>query len=174
MHFPHSPKRLANNDFEENYLQQIELDKFLSQREEKDLLEELLAKPEVLEIKPEQPAEPVTEFFMDKVESLREKINHLNREIDIRFQLRQKFREQIEYQIRECAFSLRQFQTFGVGYNIGVDQKRNHLERQLLTLRKDKRNVELRAWADITELRKELRSVLDEDKSALRRYRMVE
>jgi hypothetical protein len=172
--FPsHSPKRLANNDFDESYLQQIEIEKFLSRKKEKDLLEELMAKPEIMEIKPERPAEPVSEFFMDKVESLREKISHLNREIDTRFQMREQFKKEIEYQIRECAFSLRQFSPLALGYNVGVDMKRNLLERQLAGLRKDKRNVELRAWADITDLRKELRRLLDDYRDALRRYRMV-
>jgi len=48
------------------------------------------------------------------------------------------------------------------------------LERQLTNLRREKRAVELRAWEDIVDIRKELRKVLEDYRDALRRYRMVE
>jgi len=52
--------------------------------------------------------------------------------------------------------------------------KRNLLDRQLANLRKEKRSVELRAWEDIVALKKDLRSVLEEYRDALRRYKMIE
>jgi hypothetical protein len=174
MFFPDSSGHPLNGDFEENYLQQLALEEFLGRKKETDLLEALMKKPEIIELPTERPAEPVSDFFMDRVKSLREKIGHINEEIETRFLLRDKFRQEIEYQISEAAFSLRQFHNFSVGVNIGIDQKRNHLERQLLTLRRDRRNVELRTWQDVISLRKELRGLIDEYKNALRRYRMVE
>lgn len=165
---------IYNNKFEERYILQLELDKILSEKKEKDIIEDLIARPEIIEIKPEKPPEPVSDFFMDKINSMREKINHLNNEISTRFHMRGKFQKEIDYQIRECAFSLEQFKFWGLGYNRGVDMKRNLLERQLANLRKEKRGVELRTWEDIINLRKELRKVLDEYKDALRRYRMIE
>jgi len=53
--------------------------------------------------------------------------------------------------------SLEQFSGWGVGYNTGVDVKRNHLERMLLQLRNDRRAAVLSAWQDLTRMRKELR-----------------
>jgi len=158
----------------ERYLLQHELDKILSAKKEKDLLEDLIARPELIEIKPEKPAEPISEFFWDKIDGLRKKIDHLNKEISSRFQMKEKFQKEIDYQIQECAFSLKQFQFWGLGYNRGVDMKRNLLERQLANLRKERRGVELRTWEDIISLRKELRNALEEYKAAVRRYRMVE
>ena len=70
-----------------------------------------------------------------------------------------------------CLFSLSQFHFWGIGYNKGVDMKRNLLERQLSTLRRERRAVELKAWADIVNIRKELRRTLEEYKDAIRRYR---
>jgi len=69
---------------------------------------------------------------------------------------------------------LSQFHFWGIGYNRGVDRKRNMLERQLTNLRRERRAVELRAWEDIVDIRKELRKVLEDYRDALRRYRMVE
>ncbi|MDD5242460.1 MAG: hypothetical protein PHU49_00440 [Syntrophorhabdaceae bacterium] len=164
-----------DEDFGEEYLMRLEIEKVLSQKKEKDLLEELLAKPElIIGLEPEKPPEPIAEYFTGKIDSLKERISNLNQEIDARFQFKKKFLQEIDYQIRESAFSLSQFHWHSVGYNKGIDQLRLALQRQLSSLRRDRRAVELKAWADIVNIRKELRRTLEEYKDAIRRYRIVE
>lgn len=55
-----------------------------------------------------------------------------------------------------------------MGYNTGVDVKRNHLERQLQQLRTERRAAELRTWDDLVRLRKELREAVREYESKKR------
>jgi hypothetical protein len=164
-----------DEDFGDEYLMRLEIEKVLSKKKEKDLLEDLLAKPElIIGLEPEKPPEPIAEYFTGKIDSLRERIGHLNQEIDARFKFKEKFLKEVDCQIQDCAFSLSQFHFWGIGYNKGVDMKRNLLERQLSTLRRERRAVELKAWADIVNIRKELRRTLEEYKDAIRRYRIVE
>ena len=70
---------------------------------------------------------------------------------------------------RQAAFSLGEFKFWGLGYNTGVDVKRNMLERQLADFRREKRRIELQGWEDIIGLRKDLRKVLDEYKTLVTR-----
>jgi hypothetical protein len=64
-----------------------------------------------------------------------------NKEIQVRIEIRSKFDKEMEYQISKAAFSLGEFKFWGLGYNTGVDVKRNKLERQLASSRKARKRT---------------------------------
>lgn len=163
----------TNNDkFGDWYLLDLEIEEIAKLKKKKNLLEELSAfvEPGIEERKPKE----LTEFFTYKLKGLRESIDQINKEISTRFEMKQQFDKELDYQICKAAFSLEQFKFWGLGYNIGVDVKRNMLERQLADFRKEKRRIALQGWEDIISLRKELRKALEEYKSLLRRKNAVE
>jgi hypothetical protein len=147
----------------------------LESRKVKDLLEELSLLPELARVPEEiKPIEPFDVYFSEKLASLRDTVEQVSTEITTRHEFANKFLYQIDYQIRECASSLSEFNRWGLGYNTGVDKKRNHLERMLSDLRKERRGTELRCWQDIVALRKDLRDTLNEYKDVIRRGRMLQ
>lgn len=147
----------------------------LESRKVKDLLEELSLVPELARAPEEiKPIEPFDVYFSEKLGSLRDTVDQVSAEITTRHEFADKFLYQIDYQIRECASSLSEFDRWGLGYNTGVDKKRNHLERMLSDLRKERRATELRCWEDIVALRKDLRETLTEYKDIIRRGRMLQ
>ena len=147
----------------------------LESRKVKDLLEELSLFPELARAPEEiKPIEPFDVYFSEKLGSLRDTVDQVSAEIITRHEFADKFLYQIDYQIRECASSLSEFNCWGLGYNTGVDKKRNHLERMLSDLRKERRGTELRCWQDIVALRKDLRDTLSEYKNIIRRGRMLQ
>lgn len=122
------------------------------------------------EIKQEkQKPRDIADFFVYKIDDLGKTISELKKEIAIRLDTKLKFDEELDYQINKAAFSLGEFKFWGLGYNTGVDVKRNMLERQLADFRKEKRGIELQGWEDIISLRKELRKAIDEYNSLKRR-----
>ncbi len=80
-----------------------------------------------------------------------------------------EFDNELDYQISRAAFSLSEFNRWGLGYNTGVDVKRNMLEKQLADLRREKRRTELQCWEDIISLRKDLRKTAEEYNGLLNR-----
>jgi hypothetical protein len=147
----------------------------LESRKVKDLLGELSQLPDLARAPEEiKPIEPFDVYFSDKLNSLSETVNEISTEIGARHEFANKFLYQIDYQIRECASWLSEFNRWGLGYNTGVDKKRNHLERMLSDLRKERRATELRCWEDIVALRKDLRDTLTEYKDVIRRGRMLQ
>jgi hypothetical protein len=157
----------GDDNYGDRYLLNLELEELRRKRKEKTLLEKLIEKDEERQ-EPGKPKE-VAEFFAYKLKDLGETIDQLNKEIGTRLEMKQTFDAELDYQINKAAFSLGQFKFWGLGYNTGVDVKRNMLERQLADFRREKRRIELQGWEDIISLRKELREALEEYDSLLRR-----
>jgi len=143
---------------------QINLDyeELLKSKKGRDLIEELFKTEKVVPDK--KPMQEAADFIENRIKALKGTIDQINKEIYLRFEMKNKFDYELEYQLSRAAFSLSQFKFWGLGYNTGVDVKRNMLERQLADFRKEKRRTELQCWEDIISLRKELRTVLDEYK----------
>lgn len=115
---------------------------------------------------------PVDYVLTEKLYSLRRNIEHIRKEIRTRWQIKERFQKEMDYQISESAFSLKNLQK-GLGYNTGVDMKRNSLEMELLRLRSERRSHALRTWKDIIGLRKELREAMKEYEMLKRMRRVV-
>lgn len=157
----------GDDNYGDRYLLNLELEELRRKRKEKTLLEKLIEREEVGQ-GAEKPKE-FAEFFIYKLKDLGKTIDQLNKEIRTRLEMKQTFDAELDYQISKAAFSLEQFKFWGLGYNTGVDVKRNMLERQLADFRREKRRIELQGWEDIISLRKELREALEEYNSLLRR-----
>jgi cyclopropane fatty-acyl-phospholipid synthase-like methyltransferase len=87
--------------------------------------------------------------------------------------MKKEFDKELDYQLSRAALSLSEFRHWGLGYNTGVDVKRNMLEKQLTDFRKEKRKTELQCWEDIISLKKDLRKILEEYKALLNRKELL-
>jgi len=162
----------TNNDkYADLYLLDLDIEERFKSKKKRDLLEELSAK----EIPKEEIRKPkeLQDFFTYRIQDLRGTIDKINQEISNRFEMKKEFEKEIDYQIGKAAFSLGEFKFWGLGYNTGVDVKRNLLERQLADFRKEKRRTELQCWGDIIGLRKDLRKVLEEYNTLLKRKNIL-
>ena len=133
----------------------------------RDLIEELLSDLDEEKESKENVFE-IDRYLQNCVQTRKGRVDQIRKEMETRLEINSKFTKEINSQIRYAQFSLEQFTGWGVGYNTGVDVKRNHLERQLQQLRTDRRTSELRTWEDLISLRKELREATEEYKGARR------
>ncbi|MDA2912531.1 hypothetical protein MYX77_00975 [Acidobacteriia bacterium AH_259_A11_L15] len=120
-----------------------------------------------------EPEDEAQSYVIGKLKDSRSTIDQLEEEVLARAQLQDETLREIDYQISQAALSLDHFTGWGVGYNTGVDIKRNHLERELSNLRKERRSSLLRTWQDISSLRKEFREGVVEYKSLLSRLGLL-
>ena len=158
---------LSNHDaWSEDYDLDLALKKALESKEALDFLDQLVNITPPIET---PPTEPISHYFSDKLSRLKQNIEGLRQELETRRDLHRRFRYEIDYQISRAAFSLKEFQFWGIGYNRGVDIKRNFLERQLADFRHKNRQEDLRFWDDLVESRKKLREALSEYRDTLRR-----
>ena len=120
-----------------------------------------------------EPTDPAQAYLIGRVRDAHSTVNQLEEEALGRAQLHDESLKEIDYQISRAALSLDQFSGWGVGYNTGVDFKRNHLERELSNLRRERRSSLLRTWEDIASLRREFREALVEYKSLFGRLGLL-
>jgi len=163
------PATGLENGFGESYLFDLEIDALKKSKKKKDLCEELFPSKIIVEPIKENGAGEFSGFFTYKIKDLREAIDHIKKEISVRFDMKKEFEKELDYQLSKAAFSLSEFKRWGLGYNTGVDVKRNMLEKQLNDFRREKRKTELQCWEDIISLRKDLRKALEEYKSLVNR-----
>lgn len=119
------------------------------------------------------PADEAQSYLVGLLEEKAATIEQLEEEALARAQLHDESIREVDYQITKAASSLDQFTTWGIGYNTGVDIKRNFLERELSNLRKERRSTFLRAWQDIAGLRKEFREAVAEYNSLVNRLGLL-
>lgn len=161
---------MTDNGFGERYFLDLEIEKIEKSKKKKDLCGELFP-PEISRELSKEKNEPkeFADFFTYKIKDLRESIEHITNEISVRLEMKGEFDNELDYQISRAAFSLSEFNRWGLGYNTGVDVKRNMLEKQLADLRREKRRTELQCWEDIISLRKDLRKTAEEYNGLLNR-----
>jgi len=163
-----------DNGYAEKYLLDLDIEAIFKSKKKKDLCEELFSSEILKEPGREETSKKeFADFFTYKIKGLRETIEQINKEISSRFEMKQEFDNELDYQISRAAFSLSEFKRWGLGYNTGVDVKRNMLEKQLNDLRREKRKTELQCWEDIVSLRKDLRKALEEYKSLSNRKNVL-
>lgn len=165
----------GEDDFSDWYQLERKAQELLEFKEVADLFKDIVQTPQIgIPTEEQRAIEPFETYFSEKLNSLKDEIQQISTEITTRHDFTHKFLYEIDYQIREAAFSLSEFKFWGVGYNNGVDKKRNHLERMLSDLRKERRSTELRCWEDIISLRKDLREALSEYKDIIRRGNILQ
>jgi hypothetical protein len=163
------PLRLRDHDA---WLQlDREIEAILKEKEAGDFLD-ALARPGA-EVRPE-PRDDMESYFADKLSALGSRVAQLSNELERRRQLKEDFLGEIDYQIGRTAVSLETFRYVGVGYKVGLDIKRNFLERQLADLRERRRRERLRFWEHVVALRRDLREASAEYQDLKRRPGMLE
>jgi len=120
-----------------------------------------------------QPEDEAQAYLIGKLTDARSALGQLEEEALARAQLHEESLREIDYQISRAALGLDQFTGWGIGYNTGVDIKRNQLERELSNLRRERRSTLLRTWEDIANLREEFREAVAEYKSLLDRLGLL-
>lgn len=101
---------------------------------------------------------PDEERLADQLRGLAAEIREISGDLEARRELSTRFLREINYQIDRASDSLSRMQG-GVGYNRGIDQRRLAIERDLTTLREQRRRQHERTWADLLPLRRHLREV---------------
>lgn len=158
----------ADFDFEACYFNKPEFEEVKRRaKQPKDLVAELLGDLDT-EPEPSSAHFDIDQYFKEREQTSQRRVREIRHEIDIRQRIPADFVKQIDLQISYAALALEKFSHWGVGYTTGVDVKRNHLERQLLQFRIERRAAELRTWEDMIKLRKELREAMAEYRSAAR------
>ncbi len=119
------------------------------------------------------------EYAVDLVEQrlskAKERLDQLDEETRKRKRLRYQFLQEIDDEIWYLRFHFGQFNKFfGVGYNAGVDARRNQLERLLFAATERKRREELRSWEDLAQLVHQREEATKEYESLRRMQRAVE
>ena len=145
---------LYDGDAEEQELERI-FREIVEAPEPDTILEDLAAavEPEPLR----EPRDELADLLDGRLRTARRGLDEAHDELQARARLHRQAEDEIGYQMQACQLSLREFKHFGLGYNIGVDVKRNFLEKQLADLRKERRQIKVRFFGELRELRRSFR-----------------
>jgi hypothetical protein len=117
---------------------------------------------------------PVISFFTDKAKVLREEINKINNEMEVRKKIYDKFLEDIGKDLKEVRRLLHEISLYSPGVKHSIDLRRIDLERELLGLSREVRISRLSLWKDLVFLRRELREIIFEYQALKRMAELVE
>jgi hypothetical protein len=117
----------------------------------------LFEKPKEQEVK----AVRLNGLLEDRLSILKEVIGEIYKEIEKRKELNKKLSKRIEKEIKYCDFLLRELlrELERIGNDLALIQRRIHLEKELNSLFREKREHKLRAFTEILWLKKELREL---------------
>ena len=96
-------------------------------------------------------------WIEDKIVLLTQFIDQINTDIKSRRSLNKMFLKNLNQEIRETEFQLKEIKTWQLGNNASIESRRIHLEKELTQLKRQKREWLTDSWKDIQSLRKELR-----------------
>jgi len=119
-------------------------------------------------------SDPLGAYLHQTLADSSQQVDAAERDASLRLRLHRQARDEIGYQILCCQSSLKAFTGWGLGYNTGVDVKRNFLEKQLADLRRERRALEIRAFDDLRALRRELRLVASQHERAFYRLSLMD
>ena len=117
---------------------------------------------------------PVVSFFTDKARVLREEIEKINAEADERKRLHSEMKSMIEADLKEVKRLLAEISLYAPGTRHSIDLRRIELEREMLSLRKERRLAEVSLWKDLVFLRREMREIVFEYQALKRMAELVE
>jgi hypothetical protein len=117
---------------------------------------------------------PVVSFFADKARVLREEIEKINGEAEERKRLHSEMKSMIEADLKEVKRLLADISLYAPGTKHSIDLRRIELEREMLSLRKERRLAEISLWKDLVFLRREMREIVFEYQALKRMAELVE
>ena len=92
--------------------------------------------------------------FRKKLKILSEAIEELNLDIEERERISQRVQEKIDKEISHLEFVLKELEKWTLGQVEIIETRRLGLERELYSLRQQKRSEYVRAWSDISTLKR--------------------
>ena len=100
------------------------------------------------------------------VQTLREWVEEVSREIESRRELRLELISSLSDGVEKVQYLINEIEHWEPGYKPSVDGRRTGLERECLSLEREGRLQELNSWRDISMLKRQLRELLKEYREA--------
>lgn len=117
---------------------------------------------------------PVISFFSDKAKVLKEEIEKINLDMEIRKKIHRTVLDDICKGVKEIRRLLQEISLYSPGTKHSIDIRRLDLEREIMSLGKEKRMTKLSLWKDLVFLRRELRETIFEYQALQRMSELVE
>lgn len=117
---------------------------------------------------------PVISFFSDKARVLKEEIEKINLDVEVRRKIHREFQEFIQKDKKDIKRLLHEISLYSPGMKHSIDMRRLDLEREIIGLRKELRISKLSLWKDLVFLRRELREIIFEYQALKRMAELVE
>ena len=114
-----------------------------------------------------------SEFFDNKLASLRWQIQELDIELEARKSIHSGLMEEIDQQVLSASIFLDRLKHWAIGYRVGVDMERNLWERKVADLLKEKRMEKLRLWRESAGVKEDRREILREYLELLKRRHLI-
>jgi hypothetical protein len=110
----------------------------------------------------------LSNFFAEKLNLLRETIQELKTEIEIRKNMGEKFEEEIESELKFFESSLRDLAPLGMSGGMSIDRKRVHVEKRIVALKEYRRVHKEKLWHNCVWLKREIFELLREYQELLK------
>ena len=115
-----------------------------------------------------------SELVSQDVQTLREWVEEVSREIEARGELRLKLVSNLRDGVGKVQSLIDGIEHWEPGYRSSIDGRRTGLEKEYLNLKREERLQELNAWRDISMLKRQLRELLKEYREALGRKDIID
>ncbi|MEM2947422.1 MAG: hypothetical protein QXN96_04185 [Candidatus Bathyarchaeia archaeon] len=110
----------------------------------------------------------------NKLRILSEAVEEIDQLIELRKSLSKVIQERIEREISNSEYLLSQVKPWQLGTSHSIEMRRLGLEKEILSLRKEKRSEEVRCWEHIASLKKLRRQFVIEYQNLLNTKNILE
>jgi hypothetical protein len=152
-HFLHNPPLLATDDFMKEH--------------------ENLEKATVPNGMADASSKILSTFFAEKLNLLRDVIEDLKTEVEIRKSMGAEFDQEIEDELKFFESSLRDLLPLGKSGGMSIDKKRIHVEKRIIALKEYRRTHKEKLWHNCVWLKREIFELLQEYKELLKTQEMI-
>lgn len=154
----------------------VPVDDYLSLTPEEEV--EILSGLEEKVHAPEENDKPKDENFIkdiltEKIHFLRDILEEIEVQITDRDALKEVILDKVDKGVCYLQTKIYELDNWGLGHNRDIDLRRSKLEKELETLKKQKRDEERENWRDIALLKKEHREFYRQYREALRRVKVI-
>lgn len=112
-------------------------------------------------------------FFTEKLNLLRDTIQDLKTEVEIRKSMGANFEDEIEEELKFFESSLRDLLPMGKSGGTSIDKRRVHVEKRIVALKEYRRTHKEKLWHNCVWLQQEIFQLLKEYKELLKTQEMM-
>jgi hypothetical protein len=112
-------------------------------------------------------------FFTEKLNLLRDTIQDLKTEVEVRKSMGAEFDQEIEDELKFFESSLRDLLPLGKSGGMSIDKKRIHVEKRIIALKEYRRTHKEKLWHNCVWLKREIFELLQEYKELLKTQEMI-